>query len=764
MGIYYIDGVSGNDSPAGANNVARLATIKDTPAAALKTLARLAAIANGAVGEGATTPLQGETIYVNGEIVGTYALPDLACALFNCASLGTPSLLTYWPSTAATPPAGKFLDAGLRGDVDINGNTPAYTGTTVTFAAGTTATQTAHPYLEGSQVSFTNSGGALPSPLVANTTYYVRQPATNTYALSATPTGALITFAGAGTGTHTAGLYWTATLPTSMTSANVGRCLIYADESTAIDGTPSCDLDLVASAALVASTPNSYFIDGARVLYINFTNNQGIIQNGNSTMRLDSSVGQGVSLSIVAAANSSNGTAGNALVCFQNATGMTIRGLTTRNQALTSYGLYPISFEQAVNCTYENIFVCGGGHHFLGCTGTGAMNGATVKNCYGARGLGQTAGAFGGSVSFVGSTVSNVLMQDCTWENGSVLNPLGAPNTRQNSLSSNLWVAAANNANGLSNVNYKRCMFIPKQQMLPGINGGGQILNTTPLAAGTELSSQSYPVQFDQCLVGPTIVAQHFTGGAGDTYGNSSHRRGLWLMTGADGSGYLAGRATPFIAADSAWGGGLPDPMPRNILFENQLIIIKAGQRQPFIGALTFTFTSGTSAWALRFKNCVILDLSKHARGCNVSMFDYTSAAGNCVYQVEDSIIITQPQDSSGVVTQLCSNDNGLANAATRRKFSRNLYVGFSAYSADASYNEQNEWLTNVDTGATFASSLNLRDSSTVSLFQSKLGGSSWLNGASLANILGASQSGLSNIVPLVAGVIGVANRPWNLR
>jgi len=63
-------------------------------------------------------------------------------------------------------------------------------------------------------VVFSNSGGALPSPLVAGTTYYVRDTTTNLYFyISATPGGTRISLTDAGTGTHyvyTVHTYWRA--------------------------------------------------------------------------------------------------------------------------------------------------------------------------------------------------------------------------------------------------------------------------------------------------------------------------------------------------------------------------------------------------------------------------------------------------------------------------------------------------------------------------------------------------------------------------
>lgn len=751
----WIDGVGGNDSPAGANNIARLATVKASSANALKTLARLAGICNGAVGEGAVNPLQGETIYINGEVGGTLTTPDVAFALFNCASLGSPALVTSWPTTQPTPPSGSYAPAVLRGDVNQNGVTFTYTGITVTFASVSSVavvTSAGHGLKEGTQISF-SSTGTLPGGITAGTTYYVRAPLTNSFNISATIDGALLDVPSVGTGTISGLLYWTGTLGTPFTSSTVTRCLIYADEATGADGSSICELDLVADATAVANTKNSYFINGSRVIFINFTDTRGIVQNALANMRLDSSSGQGVSVVVLAALSSSAGTSANALACFQTAQGTVFSKLTLRNPALTSFGQYPLSTEQAKNVVYEDISIECGGHHFIGFTGTGDQDGNIVRRCYGNRGLGQTAGAFSGSCSFAGATVTNGLMENCTWENGILLNPAGDLTTRAQAYATNLWTFAANNPNGLSGMRINKTIFRPKSAKMPYINAGGQVNNTTALTAGQELVATSYPVQFNQCMYGPSGVAQHFSGGT-NTVANSSHRSGLWYMTGSSGLGTAASRNPPFIYADSDWSTTVPAVMPRNILFQNMLFIIKAGQRSPFIGGTTFVMNSLNMLCAIRFKDCVIIDLSKHARGCTIAMFDYGGAAGNCVFNVESSIIITQPQDASGVVKQLCFNDNGLANAAARRKFTGNTYVGFTTFSSDTNFDTQAEWLASVDTTATFAPAMNLQNQATVNLIAAKLGGA-WMNGLSVAEVINAALSGISRIPSTINKKVG---------
>lgn len=63
-------------------------------------------------------------------------------------------------------------------------------------------TATGHDYINTLAVTLSVSGGgALPAPLVADTTYYVRDAATDTFKLSLTSGGAAIDITNAGTGT-----------------------------------------------------------------------------------------------------------------------------------------------------------------------------------------------------------------------------------------------------------------------------------------------------------------------------------------------------------------------------------------------------------------------------------------------------------------------------------------------------------------------------------------------------------------------------------
>lgn len=74
---------------------------------------------------------------------------------------------------------------------------------TISSASPGVITETAHDSLANEPKVFSNSGGALPAAITAGTVYYVKTVLdANTYTISATPGGAAINTASAGTGTH----------------------------------------------------------------------------------------------------------------------------------------------------------------------------------------------------------------------------------------------------------------------------------------------------------------------------------------------------------------------------------------------------------------------------------------------------------------------------------------------------------------------------------------------------------------------------------
>lgn len=83
---------------------------------------------------------------------------------------------------------------------DFYGNR-SYRVFTVTIAAPGVITHNSHSLISGDRVSFVTSG-ALPTGLSVDTFYYVVNPATDTFQVSATKDGTAITTTGSQSGTH----------------------------------------------------------------------------------------------------------------------------------------------------------------------------------------------------------------------------------------------------------------------------------------------------------------------------------------------------------------------------------------------------------------------------------------------------------------------------------------------------------------------------------------------------------------------------------
>lgn len=113
---------------------------------------------------------------------------------------------------------GNVKGTNVRGDVVFIGTSRALIGTaTMTIASPGVVTRAAHGLAANTRVSFATTG-ALPTGLLANNGYYVRNPTANTFELAAAPNGVSINTSGAQSGVHTlyANLY-------SLSNISVGK-------------------------------------------------------------------------------------------------------------------------------------------------------------------------------------------------------------------------------------------------------------------------------------------------------------------------------------------------------------------------------------------------------------------------------------------------------------------------------------------------------------------------------------------------------------
>lgn len=135
-----------------------------------------------------------------------YSVPGVA-KINNALVVKTvaPVALPHWLVRNPNVSGGAFaLDSsGVLYTVANNGTIAKVVGNAVTANIDNTLTSTAHGLLDTDTVKFSNSGGALPAPLSAATTYYVINSAANTFKVSLTSGGAEIDITDTGTGTHT---------------------------------------------------------------------------------------------------------------------------------------------------------------------------------------------------------------------------------------------------------------------------------------------------------------------------------------------------------------------------------------------------------------------------------------------------------------------------------------------------------------------------------------------------------------------------------
>ncbi len=122
---------------------------------------------------------------------------------------------------------GSFLVPNLQNRIPV-GQAPAVSLSTATISIATPAviTRNAHGLSDGQLVFFTTTG-ALPTGITANTRYYVRNAAINTFNISATPTSAIINTTGTQSGTHT--LFSADFADRGFTSGSVNQTLTTAE-------------------------------------------------------------------------------------------------------------------------------------------------------------------------------------------------------------------------------------------------------------------------------------------------------------------------------------------------------------------------------------------------------------------------------------------------------------------------------------------------------------------------------------------------------
>ena len=169
-----------------------------------------------------------------------------------------------------------FANSGGALPTNITAGTTYYVtgknslGSSLTFTdTGDIVNWTGHGLSAGTAIQFTNAGGGLPTNLTAGTTYYVKATGltTNSFTVSATAgtDGAIRTFTGAGTGTHTA---WTNfVLPNSFSVSTTAAAIQAVAFTGAGTGTHSISTITFDDTGDVVNWPNHGLPAGTAVAF-----------------------------------------------------------------------------------------------------------------------------------------------------------------------------------------------------------------------------------------------------------------------------------------------------------------------------------------------------------------------------------------------------------------------------------------------------------------------------------------------------------------
>lgn len=174
-------------------------------------------------------------------------------------------------------------------EFELSGDAPWQS--TVTFVANSAnITWIGHTLKVGQVVTFTNSGGVLPTGFSSGVSYYVTTVATNTLQLSATSGGTVITPTTAGTGTTTALTFIPAITPKAavtftLNSANIswpghalviGQKVIFSNTGGALPGNLTAGQTYFVTAATAGTTFTVSTVSAGTAITINTTIGIGI--------------------------------------------------------------------------------------------------------------------------------------------------------------------------------------------------------------------------------------------------------------------------------------------------------------------------------------------------------------------------------------------------------------------------------------------------------------------------------------------------------
>jgi len=273
---------------------------------------------------------------------------------------------------------------------------------------------------------------------------------------------------------------------------------------------------------------------------------------------------------------------------------------------------------------------------------------------------------------------------------------------------------------------------------------GSIVVSKTAAVTGDPWNPAVYPTRFVRPTIGPLEISNYSTSGTND-YANTAMSGGVLLLTGGGGRTSALPNLNVFQFNGGAWGVAVTDPLPRTLFLSQMIILIDTGDTSSYQANHLFYMQTNNSAMCLRADQCLFLNISQPMRSETTRWFDFVNAAGNCGFNIRNSILANlYPNNAAGTTTglrQLFNNDSGLANASTRRVMSGNHYVGFTSYSSDTNYDTQAEYLAGVDTTGTFATGLAITGSTFETRLRALLG-PGFMGGQDPATVLRQALNG----------------------
>lgn len=639
--------------------------------------------------------LDGKTVVVSGTVRPTISSSiDNGYALFSVPTTGVPDEIRQWTAADGTPPSGALSQFTLRGDAQA----------------------------------------------VPTFRFAWNSPTAGCWSLVDAATGLALQ-----------------ALPTGITAAKVSSVLVYADGFGGSRGERGGALELVANVAAVVATPNSYYIDASRFLYLNFTDGAGTQVTSGSSQAIDSNDPGCVSLCFMPD-GSVSGSAVNGLLCFQSADRpCKIHQFVARNTGRATNGMYAVSFEGSSGMViYEPIAVDGTGHHSIGNTsgGTGSTIGVRLRNMSAGRAFYAVNSGFACISCYSDNILKDYVAEDCVYKYGPVLRPDGKPLALAAAQSSGWGNFSSNTAGGLIDARVKRCWFEPMPPMAPASSAnnpytGGVNINNTADIAGDISNPDSYPIVFEDCVFGPHIGTVINHNGTGLQTSNMAITRSLLQCNGAaQRSNAGAGGGSCIIqSAASAWTGGTPVPRQRSLLIDRSVVLLRTALIQPGYGVnlIESGVSPSNMRIAFRARRSVFINMSGNPRNSNTFWFAFLNATTDHEFDIQDCVFINVVANygngTPNGTRKLLLNDGTAIAGSNQVTFKRNTYIGFTHFSSNASYTSKAQWLASIDPDGQFADKFTLTDDTLLSRIESLLG-SSWLSGTTIRPIIQAACAG----------------------